>query len=178
MTRSDPEALESNARRLGEILRAQGRRMVTAESCTGGWIAETLTAIPGSSEWFDRGYVTYSNRAKTAVLGVAERTLQTHGAVSAETVVEMAVGALAAASVEVAVAVTGIAGPDGGTAQKPVGTVWFGWCLPGREPVTRAMLFAGDRRSVRAQTVAVALEGLIELSAVAEPSWYAQHMPG
>ncbi|HJP34485.1 MAG: nicotinamide-nucleotide amidohydrolase family protein [Gammaproteobacteria bacterium] len=163
MIRRDPEELESNAYRLGEALRAQGMRMATAESCTGGWIAQTATAIPGSSDWFDRGYVTYSNRAKIQVLGVSERTLETYGAVSAQTVSEMVVGALVAAGVEVAVAVTGVAGPDGGTKEKPVGTVWFGWCLRNRDPVTRVTHFEGDRRSVRAQTVAVALDGLRDL---------------
>jgi len=137
--------------------------MVTAESCTGGWIAQTATAIPGSSDWFDRGYVTYSNRAKMEVLGVAEQTLATYGAVSEQTVAEMVAGALAAAAVEVAAAVTGVAGPDGGTPEKPVGTVWFGWCLAGGNPVTKMVRFDGDRHSVRAQTVAVALDGLIEL---------------
>jgi nicotinamide-nucleotide amidase len=163
------EQLESRARRLGGILRARGWWLVTAESCTGGWIAQTVTAIPGSSEWFDRGYVTYSNRAKIEVLGVSERALAAHGAVSAQTAAAMAAGALAAARVEVAVAVTGVAGPDGGTPEKPVGTVWFGWCLAGRDPVTRMIRFDGDRYSVRAQTVAAALDGLIELTAAISP---------
>lgn len=160
----DTNQLETKARRLGEILSARGWFMVTAESCTGGWIAQTATAIPGSSDWFDRGYVTYSNRAKMEVLGVAADTLAAHGAVSGETAAEMAAGARAAAGVEIAVAVTGVAGPDGGSAEKPVGTVWFGWCVAGQSPVTRMMRFAGDRESVRAQTVVVALDGLIELA--------------
>lgn len=165
MVHPDAEQLESRARRLGEVLRAKGQRLVVAESCTGGWIAQTATAIPGSSDWFDRGYVTYSNRAKMEVLGVTARTLAAHGAVSEETVAAMAAGALAVAGVEVAVAVTGVAGPAGGTPEKPVGTVWFGWCLAGREPLTKLIRFDGDRQSVRAQTVAVALDELIALTA-------------
>ncbi|TDJ64142.1 MAG: CinA family protein [Proteobacteria bacterium] len=160
----DTDRLESSARRLGDILRKQGRLMVTAESCTGGWIAQTVTAIAGSSQWFDRGYITYSNRAKREVLGVAERSLITYGAVSAEIAAQMALGALEAAKVAVAVAVTGVAGPDGGTRENPVGTVWFGWCIAGGLPVTKLERFDGDRRSVRAQTVAIALDGLIELT--------------
>ena len=103
--------------------------MATAESCTGGWIAQTATAIPGSSQWFDRGYVTYSNRAKMEVLGVPEDILERYGAVSEQTAAAMAAGAIEAARVDVSVAVTGVAGPDGGSAEKPVGMVWFGWCL-------------------------------------------------
>ena len=137
--------------------------MATAESCTGGWIAQTVTAIAGSSQWFDRGFVTYSNQAKIEMLGVAPTTLAQHGAVSGETAAEMVRGALAAAQVEIAVAVTGVAGPDGGTPEKPVGTVWFGWCVHDAEPVTKMICFAGDRESIRAQTVSVAIDGLLEL---------------
>lgn len=159
----DQQELEITATLLGEVLRGQGRQLVTAESCTGGWIAQTATAIPGSSEWFERGYVTYSNRAKMEVLKVPEQILNTYGAVSRETVAAMATGAIIAAGVDISVAVTGVAGPDGGTVEKPVGTVWFGWGVKDRQPVTKIERFNGDRRSVRAQTVAVALQGLLDL---------------
>ena len=157
------ESLETRALALGPLLVRKRRMLATAESCTGGWIAQTVTAIAGSSQWFDRGFVTYSNQAKMDMLGVAEQTLNAHGAVSAETAAEMAAGACTRAAVELAVAVTGVAGPGGGSAEKPVGTVWFGWCLDGGSPVTRRHCFDGDRESVRRQTVAVALDGLLEL---------------
>lgn len=157
------QALERRALALGPLLVGKRRMMATAESCTGGWIAQTVTAIAGSSDWFDRGFVTYSNQAKMDMLGVAAATLDAHGAVSAETAAEMAAGALARAGVGITVAVTGVAGPAGGSAEKPVGTVWFGWCLDGGVPVTRRHRFDGDRESVRRQTVAVALDGLFEL---------------
>ena len=157
------ESLATRALTLGPLLMRKRRMLATAESCTGGWIAQTVTAIAGSSDWFDRGFVTYSNQAKMDMLGVREKTLDAHGAVSAETAAEMAAGALARAGVELAVAVTGVAGPGGGSAAKPVGTVWFGWCLDGNEPLTRCHCFDGDRESVRRQTVALALDGLFEL---------------
>ena len=157
------ESLAARALALGPLLVSKRRMLATAESCTGGWIAQTVTAIAGSSEWFDRGFVTYSNQAKMDMLGVAEQTLDVHGAVSGETAAEMAAGACARAGVELAVAVTGVAGPGGGSAAKPVGTVWFGWCLDGGVPMTRQHCFDGDRESVRRQTVAVALDGLLAL---------------
>jgi nicotinamide-nucleotide amidase len=159
----DQPHLEDLARKLGEGLRAQGLQMVTAESCTGGWIAQTATAIPGSSTWFERGYVTYSNRAKMEILGVSETIIATHGAVSRETAGAMAAGATRAAKVDISVSVTGVAGPDGGTEEKPVGTVWFGWCRRDSEPVTKLVRFEGNRHDIRAQTVAVALHGLGEM---------------
>lgn len=158
--------LEATAQLLGGKLREQGRQLVTAESCTGGWIAQTATAIPGSSDWFDCGYVTYSNRAKMAILEVPETLLVKYGAVSTETAAAMAAGAIDAAGVDLSVAVTGVAGPDGGTPRKPVGMVCFGWCLRGADPVTRVLQFDGDRQDVRAQTVAMALDGLLELIAI------------
>src|SRR6185437_17070499 len=112
--------------RVGQKLRAAGRRLVTAESCTGGWVAKACTDVAGSSQWFECGFVTYSNAAKVRDLGVAELTLSTHGAVSEPTVREMAAGALRVSGADIAVAISGIAGPDGGTPTKPVGTVWFG----------------------------------------------------
>ena len=157
------EELETLAQSLGQQLQAAGLMLATAESCTGGWIAKVVTDIPGSSGWFDRGFVTYSNAAKQEMLGVAIATLERHGAVSEAVVREMALGALARSRARVAVAVSGIAGPGGGTAEKPVGTVCFAWALSGREPVTRWECFGGDREAVRRQTVRRALEGLIGL---------------
>ena len=134
--------------------------LVTAESCTGGWIAKTLTDLPGSSAWFDAGVVTYSYEAKEALLGVNPRTLEHAGAVSEETVLEMVSGALARFGAGVAVAVTGIAGPSGGTPGKPVGTVWIGWKRRGGYGHARMFHFPGDREAVRRQSVAAALTGL------------------
>jgi len=134
--------------------------LVTAESCSGGWIAKTLTDLPGSSAWFDAGVVTYSYEAKEALLGVNPRTLEHTGAVSEETVLEMVSGALARFGAGVAVAVTGIAGPSGGTPDKPVGTVWIGWKRRGGYGHAQLFHFQGDREAVRRQTVAAALTGL------------------
>ena len=134
--------------------------LVTAESCTGGWIAKTLTDLPGSSAWFDAGVVTYSYEAKEALLGVNPRTLELTGAVSEETVLEMVSGALARFGAGVAVAVTGIAGPSGGTPEKPVGTVWIGWKRRGGYGHAQLFLFPGDREAIRRRTVAAALIGL------------------
>jgi nicotinamide-nucleotide amidase len=158
-----PGTLEDLAARLGEELKLRGWRLATAESCTGGWIAEVVTAIAGSSEWFDRGYVTYSNAAKQDLLGVSGMTLEKHGAVSAETVNEMADGALRRAGVDCALAVTGIAGPGGATPGKPVGLVWFGWATRHRPVVTSSQIFGGDRRAVRQEAVCYALTGLLDL---------------
>ncbi|MBB6187117.1 CinA family protein [Rhodanobacter sp. MP7CTX1] len=134
--------------------------LVTAESCTGGWIAKTLTDLPGSSAWFDAGVVTYSYEAKEALLGVNPRTLERTGAVSEETVLEMVSGALARFGAGVAVAVTGIAGPSGGTPDKPVGTVWIGWKRRGGYGHAQLFHFPGDREAIRRRTVAAALMGL------------------
>lgn len=152
------------ARSAGEQLEGRGLRLATAESCTGGWIAKTLTDVAGSSAWFEYGYVTYSNRAKENLLGVAQETLQASGAVSAATVREMARGALARSGANISVAVSGVAGPDGGTPDKPVGTVWFGWAWRDGEGIktrTRRALLAGDREAVRRQSVAEALKGVL-----------------
>ena len=145
---------------LGERLRAGRQRLVTAESCTGGWIAKTVTDIAGSSDWFDCGMVVYSYEAKQAMLGVNPHTLEVHGAVSRETVVEMVSGALVHSGATIAVAVTGIAGPGGGTEDKPVGTVWVAWKRRGGYPRAEVFHFEGDRDAVRRQTVAAALRGL------------------
>ena len=159
-TGPDQDSLELAARRLGEALLERGWRMATAESCTGGWIAQSVTAIAGSSDWFEAGLVTYSNAAKVSLLGVDPMTIERHGAVSGETAAAMAAGAIAVTGADLAVAVTGVAGPGGGSAAKPVGTVWFGFAGSGRAPRAECRRFDGDRRAVRAQTVAVALAGL------------------
>ncbi len=147
---------------LGSALAARGWVLATAESCTGGWIAEAVTATAGSSGWFDRGFVSYSNAAKMDMLGVSADTLAAHGAVSEETVREMALGALARSRAQAAVAVSGVAGPGGGSAAKPVGTVCLAWALAGGQTRVLTCRFDGDRESVRRQTVACALRGLIE----------------
>ncbi len=150
----------------GEQLAGLGWRVATAESCTGGWIAKLLTDLPGSSRWYERGWVTYSNAAKQAELGVAAALLETHGAVSREVVLAMAGGALSRAGSNLAVAVSGIAGPTGATPGKPVGTVWIGWAWRvGDDVRSRAAhhLLAGDRDDVRRQTALLALEGLLNL---------------
>jgi nicotinamide-nucleotide amidase len=162
---SDPELYELAAR-VGMKLRAAERHLVTAESCTGGWVAKALTDIPGSSRWFERGYVTYSNAAKTHDLGVAPATLESFGAVSEQTVREMAEGALRVPGATVALAVSGIAGPDGGTPGKPVGTVWF--CAAARQGtamdvIAEERLFSGDREFVRSRSVQHALRLILRL---------------
>ncbi|HSH06485.1 MAG TPA: nicotinamide-nucleotide amidohydrolase family protein [Burkholderiales bacterium] len=137
--------------------------LVTAESCTGGWVAQAITAVAGSSGWFERGYVTYSNAAKQESLGVQTETLQRCGAVSEETARAMAQGALAASHATVAVAVTGVAGPSGGSPEKPVGMVCFAWALRDRQPRSETRRFTGDRGAVRRQSVIRSLQGLIEV---------------
>lgn len=157
------EELQSLAESVGQVLQRHALRLATAESCTGGWVAQCVTAVPGSSAWFDRGFVTYSNTAKTELLGVAPGLIETHGAVSEPVVQAMAVGALEHSHAEVSVAVSGIAGPTGGSLEKPVGTVWFAWQRAGRTAVTRCCRLAGDRHAVRGQAVAIALRGLLAL---------------
>lgn len=152
------------AEQTGRALRSVGWRVVTAESCTAGWIAKALTDVPGSSQWVECGYVTYSHAAKVRDLGVEAATLHRHGAVSAATVREMAQGALRVSGAEMAVAVSGIAGPDGGSPAKPVGTVWFAVAVPSqREPLSGVQHFAGDRDAVRRQTVGHALRQMLEV---------------
>jgi len=155
--------LERLAVQCGRALRNRGWRLVTAESCTGGWVAKCVTDIAGSSSWFDRGFVTYSNAAKRDLLGVTAATLDAHGAVSEATVGEMATGALGRSEADVSLAVSGIAGPDGGTPEKPVGTVWLAWKAGDADVVTRKYCFDGDREAVRRQSVIVALEGVLSL---------------
>ena len=162
---SDAELYELAAR-VGQKMRAAGRRLVTAESCTGGWVSKALTDIPGSSQWFECGLVTYSNAAKVRDLGVSPGTLASSGAVSEQAVREMAEGALRVAGANVALAVSGIAGPDGGTPGKPVGTVWF--CAAARQDtavdiVAEQQLFGGDRAAVRSLAVRHALRLILRL---------------
>jgi nicotinamide-nucleotide amidase len=147
---------------LADALLARGWMMATAESCTGGLIAAACTDLSGSSNWFERGFVTYSNRAKTELLGVDANLIAREGAVSAAVAHAMVLGALRHAPVQAAVAVTGVAGPTGGSAAKPVGTVWFGWNVNG-DVRTQMQRFDGDRTTVRAATVAHALAGLLAM---------------
>ncbi len=151
------------AHRLGEALLEKSWLLACAESCTGGGIAAAVTDIAGSSQWFDRGFVTYSNQAKQDMLGVSDETLENHGAVSEATVQEMVAGALTRSQAQIAVAVSGIAGPDGDTPEKPVGTVCLAWQVKGKEPVVRTEHVSGDRAAVREQTVLCALQGLLDI---------------
>lgn len=157
------KSLRAQARVVAEELLRQKLMLVTAESCTGGWIAKVLTDVPGSSSWFECGVAAYSYEAKEALLGVNPGTLEQHGAVSEEVVREMVAGALARMGGDVAVAVTGIAGPGGGTEDKPVGTVWIGWKRRGGYAHARLFHFDGDREAVRRHTVAAALEGVRQI---------------
>jgi nicotinamide-nucleotide amidase len=154
--------MEKLARRLGRLLKRRRQKLVTAESCTGGWAAQAVTAIAGSSDWFERGFVTYSNAAKQELLRVRRSTLKKHGAVSEETAREMALGALARSRASVAVSVTGVAGPGGGSRDKPVGMVCFGWAQ-GRRLRSETRKFNGNRESVRRQSVVHALKGVMAL---------------
>jgi nicotinamide-nucleotide amidase len=148
------------ARQLGRLLKSKEKKIATAESCTGGWIAQIMTEVPGSSAWFDRGFVTYSNAAKIQMLGVKPETLDKFGAVSAQTATEMANGALARSDADCAIAVTGIAGPDGGTADKPVGTVFIAWAYKNQDVKVVQKKLTGNRHQIRRQTVKIALVGV------------------
>ncbi|TVS13781.1 MAG: nicotinamide-nucleotide amidohydrolase family protein [Wenzhouxiangella sp.] len=147
---------------LAAELKVQGRRLVTAESCTGGWIAKLCTDLSGSSAWFERGLVSYSNEAKRELLGVPASRLYRFGAVSEEVAADMARGALANSRADFAIAVTGIAGPDGGSPDKPVGTVCFGWALPDDIVETERRRFDGDRDAVRRASILTAIGGLLD----------------
>lgn len=167
------ETLDRIASELGGHLKALGLTLATAESCTGGWVAKVVTDIPGSSAWFDCGFIAYSNAAKVEMLGVSAQTLAAEGAVSEATVREMAQGALAHSRACVALAVSGIAGPDGGSEDKPVGTVWFAWALARAGDIqvwTQRLQFAGNREEVRHQSVRVGLERLLEILTQAPPT--------
>ena len=150
------------AQRAGRALEQRGWMLATAESCTGGWVSEAITMVPGSSAWFDRGFVTYTYVSKREMLGVKSETLEAEGAVSETCVREMVRGALKASHAQAALAVSGTAGPGGGTPQKPVGTVCFAWAFENREPRAETMLFAGDREEIRRKAVIHTLSVLIE----------------
>lgn len=151
---------------LAELLIINNKQLTVAESCTGGWIAKVLTDLAGSSVWFERGFVTYSNLAKNEMLGVKQSTLESYGAVSQETVSEMALGALKNSHADFSVSISGIAGPDGGSVEKPVGLVWFSWAAKENDSqktiATDEQVFKGDRESIRQQAVEYALEKLIK----------------
>jgi nicotinamide-nucleotide amidase len=153
--------LDTLSARMGAHLTARGWRLATAESCTGGWVAEVVTATAGSSGWFDCGFITYSNDAKCALLGVSPMTLARYGAVSEQTTAAMAKGCLERAEADIALSISGIAGPGGGSPDKPVGTVCFGWTSHGETPQTATCHFDGDRESVRRQAVIFALEEVL-----------------
>lgn len=153
--------VERLARELGERCRATGMMLTTAESCTGGGVASAITAIAGSSAYFETGYVTYSNATKIRLLGVSETTLLNHGAVSADTVQEMVAGACRDGEANLGVAISGVAGPGGGSTEKPVGTVWFAWGDARSQRVICHWL-SGDRGAIRERAVAIALAGLLE----------------
>ena len=159
---TDDASLQTLATDVGRRLVLNSLKLAAAESCTGGWIAKALTDVAGSSDWFDRGFTVYSNNAKQAMLGVKPETLKEHGAVSEAVAREMAAGAVAHSEAGVAVAVTGIAGPSGGSAAKPVGTVWIAWAWPDGAVTAELFHFAGDREGVRRASVQAALEGLKE----------------
>nr|VFK30500.1 MAG: nicotinamide-nucleotide amidase [Candidatus Kentron sp. MB]VFK33987.1 MAG: nicotinamide-nucleotide amidase [Candidatus Kentron sp. MB]VFK76401.1 MAG: nicotinamide-nucleotide amidase [Candidatus Kentron sp. MB] len=165
------ETIQALTIQLGKALVQRGFLLATAESCTGGWIAEVVTAIPGSSGWFERGFVTYSNLSKQQMLGVSDATLERHGAVSEAVAREMAMGALLHSAARAAIAVSGIAGPSGGTPDKPVGTVCFAWAIEefaeeNKDPTELRQAFAtrrfsGDRQSIRQQSVLFGLQGML-----------------
>lgn len=147
---------------ISRLLINNNKVLGTAESCTGGWIAQALTSLAGSSVWFECGFVTYSNASKKRMLGVNEATLRDYGAVSEEVVIEMAEGVLQASDVSISVATSGIAGPGGGSDEKPVGTVWIAWAEQGKASRAEKFLFNGDREAVRKQAVSAAIEGILQ----------------
>lgn len=148
---------------VGALLKAHGLMLATAESCTGGGVAQLITEVAGSSAWFECGFVTYSNRSKQQLLDVSPATLTQHGAVSEATVREMVRGALARSNADVALSVSGIAGPEGGSAEKPVGTVWFAWGYRQGACTARVHQLRGSRAQIRAQAVTIAMQGVVEL---------------
>lgn len=163
MTDGD-SATSKLAQQLGKCLQQHGLLLVTAESCTGGWVGQAVTAVAGSSAWFERGFITYSNASKCEMLGVRQETLDQYGAVSPQTAQEMALGALTRSRAQIAVAVTGIAGPEGGTASKPVGMVCFAWAIKQGSVQQQTHFFSGDREAIRRTAVTTALQGLLQLA--------------
>ena len=159
----DNDVLLSLAAQLGEVLKARNLTLALAESCTGGMVSQYITAIAGSSAWFDRGFITYSNAAKVEMLAVSEQTLATFGAVSEQVATEMAAGALKHSHAQVSASITGVAGPSGGSADKPVGTVCFSWVFTDQSSITKTYYLTGSRAEIRAQAVNIALLGLIEI---------------
>lgn len=159
----DDQTLLAFAQKVGGLLATRGLMLASAESCTGGWIGQAVTSIAGSSNWYERGFITYSNLAKQQMLGVRATTLSQHGAVSEQTAQEMVWGALKMSAAQVAVAVTGIAGPGGGSKEKPVGMVCFGWAFKHGLARSETHFFSGDREAIRRQAVATALSGIIDL---------------
>ncbi|MDD5241351.1 MAG: nicotinamide-nucleotide amidohydrolase family protein [Sulfuricella sp.] len=155
------EMLYRLAEEVGKALQQRSMMLAAAESCTGGWVCEAVTAVPGSSGWFDRGFITYTNEAKQEMLGVSAATLANFGAVSEQTAREMASGTLKNSRAQAALAVSGVAGPGGGTVEKPVGTVCFSWGLANDAVSSETRIFAGERSEVRRQAVAYALQGLL-----------------
>lgn len=154
--------LKQLSEQVGNALKLHAISLATAESCTGGWVAREITAIPGSSHWFDRGLVTYTNQSKQEMLGVKEATLEKYGAVSEQTVMEMAEGALQHSHAGVSVAISGIAGPGGGSTEKPVGTVCLAWAMEDKPTQCQTLHYEGDREQVRQQAVISALQGLLD----------------
>lgn len=159
------ETLYRLAVRVGQRLKHRELMVATAESCTGGWIGQAITMVPGSSEWFERGFITYTNISKREMLGVKSSSLAKHGAVSEQVVREMALGALASSHAQIAVAVSGVAGPGGGSPGKPVGTVCFAWARKGKGVEVETRRFRGDRDQVRNRCVQHALKGVLRLAA-------------
>jgi nicotinamide-nucleotide amidase len=162
MTYPTSNDLISLVQTMADVLGKKQWTLASAESCTGGWLAKTCTDLAGSSTWFDCGFVTYSNQSKQDLVNVSKKTLETYGAVSKQTAIEMAQGALSHSSADISVAITGIAGPDGGTVEKPVGTVWFAWAIKSQYTKTQKYQFEGDREQVRIQAVIAALQGIIK----------------
>ena len=163
MARVSDEELHQLAAELGEKLCARGWMLATAESCTGGWVGQLITSLPGSSQWYERGFITYANAAKIEMLGVPAETIDEDGAVSETTAAAMATGALRNSHAQATLAISGIAGPGGGTPQKPVGLVCYGWALEDGTVMSSTCRLDGDREEIRSRAVAAALRGLIEL---------------
>lgn len=159
----DDQAIFDLAVRVGEALAQRGWMLVTAESCTGGWVGQAVTAVAGSSDWYERGFITYSNRSKCEMLGVQQVTLDQFGAVSPQTAQEMVIGALNRSHAEIGASITGIAGPDGGTATKPVGMVYFAWATKDGLVQQQTHRFKGDRETIRHLAVETALRGILDL---------------
>jgi nicotinamide-nucleotide amidase len=151
------------AEQAGAALKSRGLMLASAESCTGGWVGEVVTSVPGSSHWYDRGFITYTNESKQEMLGVSAQTLSEFGAVSEQTVREMAAGALKHSRAHITLAISGIAGPGGGTPDKPVGTVCMAWATRNGAGLSQTLYFQGDRTAVRRQAVAAALQGVLRM---------------